>query len=166
MVTNSTMGGPKIISALQKKMVGMRIMTSLSIDDPIVLWKEFMPRRNEIRNAFNSGNYSIQIYPRGVEMSSFTPHTPFEKWAAVEVREFHEIPEGMEIISIPAGQYAVFLHKGITATFPQTMRYIFSDWLPSSGFLLDDRPHFEFMDERYLGPMNSKSEEEVWIPIH
>tara|TARA_R110002124_G_scaffold282524_3_gene457729 strand:+ start:25 stop:171 length:147 start_codon:yes stop_codon:yes gene_type:complete len=46
-----------------------------------------------------------------------------------------------------------------------TLAYIHLKWLPSSDFELDHRPHFEVLDERYLGSQNLKSVEEVWVPV-
>lgn len=41
---------------------------------------------------------------------------------------------------------------------------IFSDWLPKSDYELDERPHFEILDEKYKND-DPNSEEEIWIPI-
>jgi AraC family transcriptional regulator len=62
------------------------------------------------------------------------------------------------------GLYAVFIHKGPASQGEKTFRYIFNTWLPASDYLLDNRPHFEIMGEKYKNE-DSLSEEEVWIPI-
>jgi AraC family transcriptional regulator len=38
------------------------------------------------------------------------------------------------------------------------------DWLPDSGFELDNRPHFAVMGEKYKRD-DDASEEEIWIPV-
>lgn len=156
---------PKIVSLPERYYVGMRKETSLSTDNPIAQWQKFKPRSSEIQHTKSNGFYSIQVYPKELRFDSFSPETKFEKWAAVEVRAVEAIPEGMNSLVISEGKYAVFIHRGPMTTFQQTMQFIFSQWLPSSDFSLDDRPHFEFMDERYIGPMHPDSEEEVWVPI-
>ncbi len=64
----------------------------------------------------------------------------------------------------PSGLYAVFIHKGDASTAPKTFEYIFGTWLPNSEYLLDNRPHFEILGEKYKNE-DPNSEEEVWIPI-
>ena len=109
--------------------------------------------------------YSIQIYPPGIRFEDFTPHTEFEKWAAVEVSSVDSIPTEMDSIEI-SGLYAIFLHRGTTADyFQKTVPFIYAHWLPHSGYQLDSRPQFEVMDHRYLGHENPESEEEVWVPV-
>jgi AraC family transcriptional regulator len=71
----------------------------------------------------------------------------------------------MSILTIPAGTYAVFKHKGIASDFFRTSQEIFGTWLPNSNYILEDRPHFEIMDNNYKGPNDSESEEDVYIPI-
>ena len=87
----------------------------------------------------------------------------FEKWAAVEVPDFDTIPAGMETFVLPAGLYAVFDYKG-SSTDTQIFQHIFGVWLPGSNFVLDARPHFEILGEKYKNA-DPNSEEEIWIPV-
>ena len=96
---------------------------------------------------------------------TFSPMTEFEKWAAIEVANIEEIPEGMEAYTLRGGQYAVFNHKGPTSAAPATFNYIYNVWLPQSGYKLDNRHHYERLGEKYLGPLDPESEEEIFIPI-
>jgi len=107
--------------------------------------------------------YSVEIYPAGF-FRQFDPVTPFEKWAAVVVRDFDSIPDGMETLILPGGLYAIFIHRGPAGAVLQTYRNILQTWLPGSGFMLDDRPHFAVMGEKYRNE-DPDSEEEIWIPI-
>jgi len=122
-----------------------------------------MPRRCEIKNNIDSFLYSIEVYPPQF-FDNFNPRAEFEKWAAIEVTDFEEIPDGMETMTSPEGLYAVFLHKGPASTGQKTYQYIFEAWLPNSDFLLDDRPHFAMMGEKYKKD-DPGSEEELWIPV-
>ena len=124
-----------------------------------------MPQLSKIKHAVSADLFSLQIYPEDY-FSNFTPFTNFTKWAAVEVKNFDLIPEDFQRIEIPAGKYAVFLHKGNTEMFTKTAQYIYGDWLPKSGYQLENRPHFEVLGDAYLGHENPESEEEVWIPIN
>jgi AraC family transcriptional regulator len=49
--------------------------------------------------------------------------------------------------------------------FAENAKYIYTEWLPNSGFQLDNKPHFEVLGDNYLGHENPESEEEIWIPI-
>jgi AraC family transcriptional regulator len=37
-------------------------------------------------------------------------------------------------------------------------------WLPSSDYVLDNRPHFEILGEKYK-INDPESEEKIWIPV-
>ena len=69
----------------------------------------------------------------------------------------------METFLLEGGLYAVFIHRG-SSTDTSTFHYIFSTWLPKSNYILDSRPHFEVLGEKYKNG-DPDSEEEIWIPI-
>lgn len=143
----------------------MREQTSLAEMDAGRIWRRFMPRKAEIAGKSNDLLYSVQIFEGVLNYQSFDADAVFEKWAAVAVSDFEKIPEGMEAHTLRGGEYAVFIHTGTTEMFPQTAHYIFTEWLPASIYQLDEREHFEIMDDKYLGPANPESEEEIWIPV-
>jgi AraC family transcriptional regulator len=96
---------------------------------------------------------------------SFSPETLFEKWAAQEVADLAFVaPDGFETLDLAGGLYAVFLHQGPASQGATTFRYILETWLPSSGYVLDDRPHFELLGDKYRTDA-PESEEEIWLPI-
>lgn len=129
------------------------------------LWQAFGPRLGEIKGRVSPNSYAIQVYDKDITFSSFTPETRFEMWAAIQVADNAPAPEGMEVIEIPAGRYAVFIHRGTASTYSATTsRYIFQEWLPASTHTLDQRPHFQVMPPGYR-PDDSDAEEEIWIPI-
>lgn len=152
----------KLLSA--KKLIGKSTRMSLAINKTPMLWKAFMTERKSIQNTIGTDLYSIQVYDHKDDFRNFTPQTEFEKWAVVEVENFDGIPENMKSFVLPKGMYAVFIHKGTPAEFQKTFQYIFGVWLPSSEYLLDDRPHFELLGEKYKNN-SPDSEEEVWIPV-
>lgn len=156
---------PQIVHLESKKLIGMNVQTSLSEFSPASIWEKFMPRLKEIKTKIGTEKYSIQIYDKPFNYTDFNPHITFEYWAATEVDSNDVLPDGMDFLEIPGGKYAIFLHKGDMATFQKILSYIYTEWLPSSGFKVDHRPHFEKLDERYLGHQNPESEEEVWVPI-
>jgi AraC family transcriptional regulator len=154
---------PEIKSIEEKKLIGRRIRMSFSDNKTHLLWRSFIPGRQQIKNTTGTELYSVEIYPAGF-FQQFEPVTTFEKWAAVAVKDFNSIPDGMEALILPVGLYAVFLHRGPAGAVLQTYRYILETWLPGSGFLLDDRPHFSVMGEKYKNE-DPDSEEEIGIPV-
>lgn len=150
---------------LEKKLIGLRtrLTQKTNIEKTVPLWKELMPQRHEIPNKKGTDLYSVQLFD-SVPNHSFKPNTEFEKWAAVEVTSFDSMNKQFETLIIPKGMYAVFLHKGLLIDFPKTLDFIYSQWLPNSGYMLDHRPHFDVMGEKY-SPTSLNSEEEIWVPI-
>jgi AraC family transcriptional regulator len=70
----------------------------------------------------------------------------------------------MQKLCVPSGQYAVFEHHGPMSGIQSTFDYIFDQWLPASGYTIDQRPHIAEMDERYR-PDQSDSVEHLYIPV-
>ena len=155
---------PKIVTIQAKKLIGFSIEMSLLDNQTQTIWQLFMPRLKEITNAVSADLFSLQNYP-STYFTNFTPETIFTKWAAVEVKDFSSIPDGFEKLELIGSNYAVFLHKGNTEMFAKNAKYIYTEWLPNSGFQLDNQPHFEVLGDKYLGHENPESEEEIWIPI-
>ncbi|GAB2674274.1 hypothetical protein GCM10027036_29650 [Flavihumibacter cheonanensis] len=146
-----------------RKLAGKQLSMSLANNQTGSLWAGFMPLRNQIRERIGNLLYSLQVYPENY-FSKFDPTAIFTKWALTEVNSYDDLPAGIEPFLLPAGTYAVFIHKGDTNSFPKTLQYIFTEWLPLSGYQLDNRPHFEILGDRYKNN-DPDSEEEVWIPI-
>lgn len=153
---------PRIVSIQEKKLLGNRLIMSFAPYRIAELWQSFMPRRHEIKNQLNSDLISLVVYPPG-HFSDFKPTNTFERWAAVEVAGFEQVPHGMETFVLEGGLYAVFDYKGLN-TDTSIFHYILGSWLPASEYLLDNRPHFEVLGSKYKN-MDPDSEEEIWIPI-
>lgn len=155
---------PRIETIAEKKLIGMHLSMSHANNRTAELWRSFMPHRNAIPNKLNSDLYSLQIYPNAYSFQSFDPTAGFEKWAAVEVSTHSDVPVGMEALTIPAGQYAVFTYKGNPIHAAPFFQYIFGTWLPHSNYVLDACPHFEVLGAKYKNN-DDASEEEVWVPV-
>ncbi len=152
---------PRFEFLSEKKLIGKRLKMSLADNKTFQLWQSFMPRRKEIPNKINAELISMQVYDEPMRFGDFQQE--FEKWAAVEVTEVENIPDEMEIFTLKSGRYAVFHYKGLN-TDPSIFIYIFGTWLPNSEYVLDNRPHFEILGEKYKNN-SPNSEEEIWIPI-
>ncbi|RYU89648.1 AraC family transcriptional regulator [Mucilaginibacter terrigena] len=147
-----------------KKLVGQHMLMSLADNKTGELFRGFMPRRGEIKNALSADIICMQVYKPDLNFNDITLNTIHQKWAAVEVDGFNDLPDGMEAFTIPTGMYAIFLYKGNPAEFGPTFNYIFNTWLPASPYETDNRPHFEVLGEKYKNN-DPASEEEIWIPV-
>ena len=154
----------RIETLCPKQLVGMHMGMSYINNKTAELWRTFMPIRNQVKNRVDQQYYSMQIYQNTFELGTFNPSKLFTKWAAVEVAEFESIPSGMDQYMLNGGLYAVFIHHGPASEFEKSFRYIFEQWLPNSDYEMDDREHFELLQEGY-NPMDVNAIEEIWVPI-
>ncbi len=146
----------------EKKLAGHHLTMSLAQNRTDELWKNFLPKRKLINNLLNQDLISMQQYPPSF-FENFDPGREFEKWAAVEVSDFGNLPAPMEPFILQGGLYALFNYKG-SSNDPIIFQFIFQSWLPGSEYVLDDRPHFEVLGAKYQNN-NPDSEEEIWIPV-
>jgi AraC family transcriptional regulator len=154
----------KIKQIPEIELIGIRTMMSLAEDKTASLWKQFMPKRKEIVNRLDSDFFDVQIYNSLNDFNDFDQYTLFEKWSAVKVSGLKSIPEGMELLIIPKGNYAVFNHIGTAKKSFDLIQYIYGTWLPESEYKPDSRPHFQIMKENYK-PDDVNAQETIWVPV-
>lgn len=154
---------PRIETINEKKLVGKKLTMSYANYRVGELWSSFMPRRKEITNNLSNDLISLAIYKPN-HFDHFIPTKEFERWASIEVNDFVNVPHEMETYVLSPGLYAVFHYKGSSAGINGYFQNILTAWLPNSEYLLDDRPHFEILGEKYKNN-DPSSEEEIWIPI-
>lgn len=152
----------KIIDGKTIHLVGLKIETSLAKNETQTLWRNFKIAIKDTELGRAKEFYSVQVY-QDFNPETFDPTTIFTKIAAVQTSSGTD-HANLENFEIPAGKYAVFEHIGPSHTFRETMKAMFT-WLRNSGYVLDDRPHFEILGEDYLGPLHPESKESVWLPI-
>jgi AraC family transcriptional regulator len=153
---------PRIEKLKEKKLIGKSITMSFADNKTGELWRSFMPRRREIANTVTTELFSLQVYLSS-HFENFDPNREFKKWALVEVADFDNVPRDMETFTLTGGLYAVFQYKGSSAD-TGVFQYIYTTWLPNSDYVLDERPHFEILGEKYKND-DPDSEEEIWIPV-
>lgn len=127
---------------------------------------------NAIQNAWEQLHQQVQTLPNMVanfpQGESFgvcvstddTPEANASSYlAAVPVTDLNDLPAPFSGFVIPEGKYAVFNCADIESIGP-TYRYIYENWLPSSG--LNKRMSFDF--ERYHLE-NGVETIEIWVPV-
>lgn len=153
---------PKIEELAEKKLIGLNTKMSLANNKTGQLWGQFAPRIKEIQNRISADKISMQVYP-ALYYQQFKITSEFEKWATVEVNNFAKIPYGIQSFVLQKGLYAVFDHRG-SSSDNSIFQYIFTEWIPKSKYIVDNRPHFEVLGTNYK-KNDPDSEEEIWIPI-
>jgi AraC family transcriptional regulator len=154
---------PTIVTIPSKMLVGKRLTMSLNNNTTQQLWQSFLPLLKTIPNVLGTDKYSMQVYPDNY-FTAFNPAVQFDKLAAVEVSSFNNVPNGMECITLPSGLYAVFHYKGNPANGAEVFKEILMEWLPQSGYELDNRIHFEVLGEKYKQGSDA-SEEQICVPV-
>ncbi|MCW7491671.1 GyrI-like domain-containing protein [Leptospira sp. 2 VSF19] len=153
----------EIIQVDQKTIVGMKLEMSLLENQTPGLWQKFMPKLNSISNRLDNHLISMTIYPSDY-FQNFNPSNRFKKWAGIEVSKAATLFDELEIIKIPSGLYVRFLYQGLPSQAGPFYQSIFQEWLPKSGYKLDNRPHFELMGDKYKNN-DPSSEEMIYIPV-
>ena len=141
--------GAKFISILSSKANNFEVIPKL--------WHDYGQRQNEI--ADRKGQEAL-----GCVWCLEGEHELYYL-AGAEVTDAAHVPTGMEVREIPAGKYAVFIHKGSLETLGKTMRFIHGTWFPASGHQKRDAPELEIYGPKF-DSNSEESELEICIPIH
>lgn len=155
---------PQIETLAARKLVGRRIQMSYNKNKTQELWQGFMPERKTIPHQIGTNLFSVEVYPNPSFFQTFNPSANIEKWAAIEVTNFNNVPPNMETLLLPGGLYAIFTYRGKASEAFNFFGHIYTIWLPNTNFALDNRPHFAIMGEKYKNE-DPDSEEEIVIPI-
>lgn len=85
--------------------------------------------------------------------------------ACVEIAADKPLPPGLHHTDIPAGRYAVILHRGPYIELEQAYDWLYGVWLPQSGLQPANRPCVEY----YLNsPYDTAPKDlltEIWLPL-
>jgi AraC family transcriptional regulator len=86
----------------------------------------------------------------------------FDYIAACQVTSDEGLPPGFVPVDVPASSWAVFVTN--MAELAQTYPYIYSTWLPRSGYQHGPAPEFELYGETF-DPSVAGSPFEIYIPV-
>ncbi|MFT7033197.1 MAG: AraC family transcriptional regulator [Cyclobacteriaceae bacterium] len=153
---------PRIETLTKTNLIGINLQMSISNNRTGELWRTFMLKLKELEIDANQDKYSIQLYSPD-HFKQFNSNNEFTKWAAIQSDGLTSASTGLDTFNLEESLYAIFDYKGLSSD-PSIFQYIYADWLPKSEYLLDDRPHFEILGEKYKNN-HPESEEEIWIPI-
>jgi AraC family transcriptional regulator len=88
----------------------------------------------------------------------------FDYMCGVEVGDFSGLSPELSRLRIAAQRYAVFSHREHISSIRRTMNTIWNQWLPASGHVPVDAPHFERYGEQF-DPVTGMGGVEIWLPL-
>lgn len=142
------------------KVVGIKIRTRLAENKIEELWAEFIGRMPELdENAVPECTLGICSF-----IENGQNEDEFDYMAARVVKDESIIPEGMTYRILPAQDIAVFTHEGSLDDLSETYDNIYEEWLPESGYQIDDADEIEWYDSRFQFG-SEKSQMDIHIPI-
>lgn len=124
----------------------------------------YFNRKDEIRNIIQPHIY-IGLVEYNTDEAGYYYYIP-----SVQVSDTRALPKDMVIHKIPTNKYAIFKYIGLhhakqtnIANLHFTLFYIYSDWLPKSGYSQSAPYHFERFDENFT--TDDYCEVDIYIPI-
>jgi AraC family transcriptional regulator len=133
--------------------------TNMTVIPP--LWDKIAHRAGEVQGRSGAAMYGI-IYGKPKAVRSHPDELQYV--AAVAVDSQRAIPEGMVRHTVPAGTFAVFLHRGPITNIAQTCREIYRLWLPQSPWQHAGIADVELYDHRFTCDSEA-SEMEYWVSV-
>lgn len=136
--------------------MGLHIRTKPMSPEIPALWPRFMSREAEIERP------TERAVSYGVMQSDSPDMSRLDYWAALAVAPSSRTPPGMEMLTIPAGHYAVFRYplSALSAGFGE----IFNTLLPASDYEQVPGPYFERYNEAF-DPGDPDSIVEIYLPV-
>jgi len=151
-----------VLYTSSKKLFGIKIEMSISVNKTFLLWNKFMSLKKLINYDIISDLISLQVYNKDY-FKPFDPNKEFIKYAPKEVHNFSNLLNDFLCFELEVGLYLIFEHKG-NNNGHETLNYIINVWFPNSAYDFDNRTHFEVLSEKY-DKDSDNSEEEIWIPF-
>jgi AraC family transcriptional regulator len=125
------------------------------------LWERFSSKADQVPGRTGHQMLGV-IYGRPETERSHPDELQYI--AGVAVSSANEIPPGMVSRTIPAGKFAVFIHRGPIHKLAVTVREIYRVWLPQSDYKHAEIADIELYDQRF-DCESDDSEMEYWISI-
>lgn len=154
---------PHIETIIKKYLVGLSCEMSLIENKTEALFSSFMPIRKQVANKINAPIFEVLLY-KAAYFSNFNPNNTFTKWANTAMSYCNSKLESFIPLEIPSGLYAVFTFNGLVEQFYKYIEQIFTIWLPDSIYNLDQRPHFNILNDAFKKG-DTHTEEVIYIPI-
>jgi AraC family transcriptional regulator len=145
--------GSKMIDVRIESLPSSRVLALLHRGDYVAIGGAFrqLTETAAARGLLRPDLVSLGIYYDDPET---TPADQLRSHAGIIVPDtLPDAPEGYELLDLPAGEFAVGVHRGPYATLGQSYRWMFGQWLPSSGRDVAHAPvHERYMNDALTTP--------------
>jgi AraC family transcriptional regulator len=154
--TNPPLMPPRFETTEARQIIGLSARYSFETNGAIpAQWVEFCTRAEAAGLPLTAESFGV--------CHDMAEDGTFAYLAGVEAKG-RALPEGSARITIPAGRYAVFTHRGPAATLRDTVGAIWSSYLPQAEFKTTGKPDFELYPAGY-DPTDPEGRVELWVPV-
>ena len=98
-------------------------------------WEQFVPKIGKVPARIGQISYGV--------CWKVSPGRGFEYLSGVEVKDATKLPAEFTTVRLPAGEYAVFMHRAHVSAIGNTIDKIWKDWMPQAGLNIATSPCFE-----------------------
>jgi AraC family transcriptional regulator len=124
------------------------------------MWTTWQEKASGAHLMIQTKSYGIEFYTQ-----EFFEDRKWFYMACKEVKDLSYVPITIVGKSIPAHKYLVFSCRGGVAEIVNTLQSAYHEWLPSSGYVVEERFDFELYDERFKGPNHPETVIDLYVPI-
>ncbi|WP_237155357.1 AraC family transcriptional regulator [Oryzibacter oryziterrae] len=155
--TLSSLPEPRIEHGDAMLLVGLRKRYSQATSPEIPSqWQAFEPHIGSIDKQIEKVTYGI--------LCNSDDDGTIDYCTAVRVKDFADIPKGLDGLRVSPQTYAVFRHEGHVSEIRRTWKTIFGPWMSTTPHKLVDAPQFERYGPSF-DPRTGFGEIEIWIPV-
>ena len=149
---------PEFVKTAEKRLVALSGEYTLETRGDIPgLWNDFWSREWQLEGDEEQAAYGVSYAMQSDGRFSYAAGRHVEPTP-------EQLPEGVCIVTLSPGQYAVFRNRGPVSELPMLFDTIFSQWLPNSGKTQREGAVFE----RYPYDDSASPDSmayEIWVPI-
>ena len=122
-------------------LVGMKYYGDNAKDEIGELWNNFAARIGEIKNRVDEDTH----YGYDTWTAEINTNGKFTYYAAVKVADDSCIPDGMDLIKIPANKYAIFKIENYNEhpNYDNIVKHIYKEVIPKEGLIINSNYDFE-----------------------
>ena len=142
-----------------KEIVVAGLNESYAFEDRVKIprqWERFVSQIGKVPGRIGQVSYGV--------CWKVSPERGFEYLSGVEVKDATKLPAEFTTVRLPAGEYAVFMHRAHVSAIGNTIDKIWKDWMPQAGLNIATSPCFERYAEEF-NPQTGMGGMEIWIPL-
>ena len=149
---------PQILTVPARTLVGINARYSCENRSGIpAQWSQFGPHIGHIPGQVNGMSYGVSHHQTSDGM--------FDYLCAVEVAGSQSPPAGFTALHLDSQRVAVFRHRGPADKIPAIVDAIFSEWLPSSNYLVHGEVNLIEQYSEDFNPVSGAGWVDLCVPV-